>query len=197
MASAKVAKSTIYYPDRAPLRITVEVDLQTSPRDVWDTIVDYESWVQWFPGMIACSESSAGPHGGGSKIGSMRHAELGGLIAEEEIIAWDCDPNDDTKSKVWAFTVCETNHPAIAQCWVERLVLEPIYSNFGKGTDDGATIVGTRVRYAAGIDLVWYARLLLQPILVRSIRQSWQVGLKNIDSYVTKKNNAREVTSNK
>lgn len=187
MTGAKLAKSTIYYPDRAPLRIMVDVDLQASPQDVWDTIVDYESWVQWFPGMVACYESSSTSsrtRGEDTKIGSTRHAEVGGLIAEEEIIAWDCDPNDDTKCKVFAFTIYEINRPAIARCWVERVVLEPLFSNTPPGTDDKGMIVGTRVRYAAGMDLVWYARLLLQPLLVRSIRSSWEVGLKQIDSYI-------------
>lgn len=184
MPGAKVAKSTIYYPDRAPLRITVEVDLQASPQDVWDTVIDYEGWVQWFPGMTTCYESSASGAGKNRKIGSTRHAEVGGLIAEEEIIAWDCDPDDDTKSKMWAFTVYETNRPTIAHCWVERLILEPIFSESNTGTDDRGMLVGTRVRYAAGIDLFWYARLLLQPLLMRSIRSSWEVGLKQIDSHI-------------
>jgi hypothetical protein len=184
MPGAKVAKSTIYYPDRAPLRISVKVDLQASPQDVWDTVIDYEGWVQWFPGMTTCYESSASGAGKTSKIGSTRHAEVGGLIAEEEIIAWDCDPDDDTKSKMWAFTVYETNRPAIAHCWVERLILEPIFSESNTGTDDRGMLVGTRVRYAAGIDLFWYARLLLQPLLMRSIRSSWEVGLKQIDSHI-------------
>ena len=116
----------------------------------------------------------------------MRHVEINGLIAEEEIIAWDCDTDDNSKSKIWSFSVSEISGTAVMKCWVERLVLEPIFDSDKQDSmsNGEGRIVGTRARYAAGIDLVWYANLFLRPLFSRSIRESWQVAFKQLDALV-------------
>jgi hypothetical protein len=36
----EVQKSTIYFPDRAPVQVSLEVKLKASPEQVWNVLID-------------------------------------------------------------------------------------------------------------------------------------------------------------
>jgi Polyketide cyclase / dehydrase and lipid transport len=189
----KVQKSTLYYPDRAPVQVKVQVDLNSSPDDVWKILVDHPTWPQWFPGVKSCFDSTPLPkvaeNNPSYPLGSTRRIDIGGVLFDEEIIAFEASTNDISQPKVWAFSVYETNQP-IVECMVERVVLEPLYSY-----DDVSknSIVGTRARYAAGIQVVWYMPFL-KPVMKRNMRKAWTQGLEQLETYIiqTKKETKKE-----
>mmetsp|Transcript_4277 Transcript_4277/g.7860 ORF Transcript_4277/g.7860 Transcript_4277/m.7860 type:complete len:188 (+) Transcript_4277:75-638(+) len=178
-STTKLNKSTLYYPDRAPAQVTVEADLQSSPGEVWEALVEYPSWKNWFPNVKACFETTPLPKIPSNNkmypLGSTRRIEISDLVADEEIIAFD------EEQKVWAFTVFETNKP-LAKYWVERVVLEPLY-----GDSEGTILVGTRARYAVGIEFLWYTRFV-QPIVLRTIRNDWKQAFSQLDQYLLDRN---------
>ncbi|KAL3905735.1 MAG: hypothetical protein SGILL_009555, partial [Bacillariaceae sp.] len=181
--STKVQKSTLYYPDRAPVRVQVEVDLEAvRPDQVMAQLMNYPSWTKWYPDVQACFESTplskVKQRNPSYPVGSTRQINIGGVVFDEEIIAYENDADsDDRKEKVWAFSVFQTSQ-ALVNCMVERVVLEPIYDN--SNNNDNKVPVGTRVRYAAGLDIVWYLRPILKPIMERSMKQSWRKGFLNL-----------------
>ncbi|KAG7354363.1 polyketide cyclase / dehydrase and lipid transport domain containing protein [Nitzschia inconspicua] len=188
---SKVQKSTLYYPDRAPVRLQLEVDLQSSPEDVWKALLDYPSWPKWFPNVKSCFETTPLPKVADNNpsypLGSTRRIDIGGVVFDEEIIAYDdgSSLNDkERQPKVWAFSVYETSQP-ILNCAVERVVLEPLYK---ENDESGTTVVGTRVRYAGGMDVVWYLPFL-KPILKRNMNQAWKQGLERLDQYISMQQN--------
>ena len=107
-------KSTIYYCDRAPTQVRVEVMLRSSKEDIYGVLVDTPSWTEWYFGMkscenIVCSTEHGGKDEGNENGGSDtttdtseassdtisvrkaavvgRKVEIGNLIAEEEFIS--------------------------------------------------------------------------------------------------------------
>jgi hypothetical protein len=170
----------LYFPERAPdVKIHLDVRLRSSPEDIFSALVDYPKWTEWFPNVEECYEITSLPNikENNSKypVGSSRRITVNGLTCEEEIIALEVN-------KVWALTVSQTNRP-ISRRWVERIVLEPTRDS-DNGDDDGApVVVGTTVRYAVGIELLWYTKLL-RPIISNNIRTSWTKGLHQLDEYI-------------
>jgi hypothetical protein len=171
-----VQKSTLYYPDRAPVQVQVDVELQATPDQILQKLMDCPSWTQWFPDVQSCFESTPLPRVAENNpsypLGSTRQISIGGIIFDEEIIAYD----DDGDEKVWAFSVYETSQ-ALVRCMVERVVLEPVY-------DDKNTVVGTSAHYAAGLELIWYLRPFLKPVLQRSMKKSWKQAFRQLDRYI-------------
>lgn len=157
-----LTKETIDYPDRAPLRVAVEVKLTSSLDNVWTLLTDNPGWVHWFNGVTECEDTSSQNTG----IGATRRIVVNGLHAHEEFIAWE-------PKRLWGFTVTETNR-SFAKRWVERITLEPLPQAGGDGT---------LVHYETGLELLLLAKLF-QPILVRGIRNSWQSSLAGIDDYL-------------
>lgn len=154
----RLTKAPIDFADTAPVRVTVDVDLNTSPADVWSLITDNPGWVNWFDGVTLCENTSAQTSG----IGATRRIVVNGLQADEEFIAWKPE-------RLWGFTVVETNR-SFARRWVERIEITPANS-------------GCHVRYSTGMELLPLAKLF-RPILTRTIRNAWRGGLGNIDSYL-------------
>lgn len=160
-----LSKATIDFPDSAPVRLAVEVELNSSPEAVWNLLIDNPGWVHWFNGVTLCEDTSPQTSG----VGATRRIVVNGLQADEEIIAWE-------PMRRWGFTVVETSR-TFARRWVERVTLEPIEQNGGNGT---------RVRYETGLELLWLAKLF-KPILIRGIRNSWHSSLSGIDAYLATK----------
>lgn len=191
----RVQKSTLYYPDRAPVRVQVEIDLQSSPDDLWHTLVDYPTWPKWFPNVKSCFETTPLPkipdNNPSYPLGSTRQIDIGGIICDEEVIAFDNNPRDRNEEsssiqpKVWAFSVYETSQPLV-ECMVERVVLEPLFDDESKDT-----VVGTRVRYAGGLELVWYLSFL-KPLMQRNMKQAWTQGFRQLDQYVMQQKGSKK-----
>lgn len=158
----KLTKAPIDFPDTAPVRVSVEVNLKSPPKAVWDLLTDNPSWVNWFPGVTLCEDTSQQTTG----VGVTRRIMVNGLQADEEIIAWEPE-------RLWGFTVFETNR-TFARRWVERVEITPT---------SGGSNGGSHVRYSTGLELLTLAKLF-RPILTRGIRKSWSGGLSNIDAYL-------------
>ncbi len=157
-------KSTLSFPDRAPLKIQVEVRVKAAPNDVWDVLMDHPRWVDWYKGMTFCEDTS--PPGKQGLVGSSRKVSVNGLEAQEEFIAL-------IPHKIWAFSVFESSAP-LCQKWVERIVMEP--------TETG----GTRILYQAGLEPRWLGKLL-QQIIVQSTKDAWRRSLEGMDAYIKQK----------
>jgi hypothetical protein len=163
------------------VQVQLQVDLKHTPDDVWKTLVDHSTWPDWFPGVKSCFESTSLPkvaeNNPSYPLGSTRRVDIEGVLFDEEIIAFESSPNDSSQPKVWAFSVYETSQP-IVECMVERVVLEPLH---GAGAEN--CIVGTRVRYAAGIQVVWFMPFL-KPIMKRNIKKAWTQGLEQLERFI-------------
>ena len=162
-------KSTVSFPDRAPLKIRVEVTVRATPRQVWDILLDHPRWVEWYQGMVSCEDTTRPPYTKGI-AGSTRRVVVEGIEATEEFIAL-------IPEKVWAFTVFEASVP-LNKKWVERVVLEPAV--------DGDTTGGTRIIYEAGMEPRWLGKLL-RPFIVKATRDAWRKSLEGIDAYLERK----------
>jgi hypothetical protein len=79
----KVSKATIYFPDRAPVRVAVEeVKLKSSSEDAWNVLIDNPGWVHWYQGVTSCEDMSTTK----GVVGATRRM-VSGLQADEEFIA--------------------------------------------------------------------------------------------------------------
>jgi uncharacterized protein YndB with AHSA1/START domain len=163
-----IKKSTIYFPDRAPIQVSVEVELKSSPQDVWNVLTDSPGWYDWYEGVTSCETTSTTPAG----VGGTRKIVVGGAEFCEEFIAYE-------PMKVWGFSVYDMKPLVIATKMVERVVFEPIEQ------EDGST--GTRLKYAAGIEPTLITKIL-RPWIVYKMTGSWTRSLQGIDAYLEKKN---------
>eukprot|EP00526_Cylindrotheca_closterium_P023423 CAMPEP_0113614318 /NCGR_PEP_ID=MMETSP0017_2-20120614/7101_1 /TAXON_ID=2856 /ORGANISM="Cylindrotheca closterium" /LENGTH=163 /DNA_ID=CAMNT_0000523475 /DNA_START=43 /DNA_END=534 /DNA_ORIENTATION=+ /assembly_acc=CAM_ASM_000147 len=154
----KVEKSTIYFPDRAPVQVSVKVELKASPEQVWKVLIDNPGWVKWYKGVSSCQTTSEK-----EGFGSTRRIVVDGLQVDEEIIGFQ-------ENKLWALSVYQTDKP-VASCWVERLVLEKTEEN------------GTIINYDAGLELLFIPSLI-QCYIVSGIKKSWTRNLAAIDDYI-------------
>lgn len=172
----KLTKTTVNFPDRAPTKISVSVDLEASPAQVWKVLVDTPRWVEWCDGVTVAhdlgdsskssSSSSSTTTSVMQTVGSTRRIVVSGLEVLEEIIALDED------NKVWAFCVYESNVPLWKQL-VERIVLE--------ATESG----GTRATYQLGAEFRLLGKLL-KPLILYNTHAAWTKSLKGIDGHVQK-----------
>lgn len=158
-------KSTLSFPDRAPIKVRVDVKVKATPRQVWDVLMDQPGWVEWYHGMVSCVVTSPPEKNG--RVGFTRKVSVSGMVAEEEFIAL-------VPEKIWAFSVFEMNSP-LGTKWVERIVLEP--------ETDG----GTRIVWEAGIEPRLLGRLF-KSLVVKSMEDAWRNSLEGIDAYLEQKN---------
>ena len=204
----KYEKATASFVDDAPVRTSVVVKLKSLPHQVFDVLVDYPNWTQWFPDVKQCYETSSTASNSSvsnnnnnnntnttSKVGTTRHIEVGPLIAEEEIIAFDdgsgsggASDSDGggggdgrsrktTTNKIFAFTILESNQ-TFTNCWVEMVTLEPIWN------DTASDVVGTKATYSTGLKLCGFLYNCLSFVITESLKKNWNVGLSNIDDYI-------------
>ena len=154
----KLTKADLDFVNSAPVQMKVDVEVNASPQQVWDLLIDTPGWVNWFEGVRSCEVTSAAFDG----LGSTRRININGLRADEEMIGWE-------PSRLFAFTVVATNM-WFARRWVEQVEIVP--------REDG----GSLVQYATGLELLLLARPL-RPIFERGIRQAWETSLPRIDAY--------------
>ena len=187
MPKYSVKKSTIYYPDRSPTTVRVEVLLRSSPQDIYDVLLDTENWTKWYVGMKSSIPLYAGG-GSSSTIPTGRRVVVGDLHATEEFISLQTN-------KVWGFTVYETNLPFFQQL-VERVVLEEIDYSEVDGADDDDTKqqkkTMTKVLYKAGIEFTPILGRLVQPIITRAMYDSWLKSLSSLDDYIAERKKGEE-----
>ena len=153
------------FVDRAPLRIAVDEILNATPEEVFDTLGDAPSWMQWFPNMRHASWITPPPH----DVGSQRRVDVGGLRVSEEFVVWD-------RPHRWGFTFLEVNIP-FARAGVELAELSPAAGG------------GTRVQYTMALDPPAPLRLLA-PVLVPGIRRSLRQGLRGLDRHLADRRRA-------
>jgi hypothetical protein len=111
------------------------------------------------------------------------------ILIDEDLMAFESFPNDIAHQCAGILRL--RNHRLNAECMVELVVLEPL--NDGESND---SIVGTRVWYAAGIQVVWYVPFL-NPILKLNLRRAWTQGLEQLEQYhiiQQKKDGAKHLT---
>mmetsp|Transcript_50597 Transcript_50597/g.122096 ORF Transcript_50597/g.122096 Transcript_50597/m.122096 type:complete len:208 (+) Transcript_50597:253-876(+) len=191
----KYQKATMSFVDDAPVRTSVAVKLKALPHQVFDVLVDYPNWTRWFPDVKQCYETSSTTSSRSdsnhtttttmSKVGTIRHIEVGPLIAEEEIIAFDDGSGSGsadgrrktTTSKIFAFTILESNQN-FTNCWVEMVKLEPIWN------ETASDVVGSKATYSTGLRLCGFLYNCLSFFITESLKKNWRVGLSNIDDYI-------------
>jgi hypothetical protein len=81
----QIKKSTIYFPDRAPIQVSVEVEFKSSPEDVWNVLIDSPGWCDWYEGVTSCETISMTPAG----VGDTRKIVVGRAEFCEEFIAYE------------------------------------------------------------------------------------------------------------
>ena len=203
-------KSTIYYCDRAPTQVRVEVMLRSSKEDIYGVLVDTPSWTEWYFGMkrcenIVCSTEHVGNDEGNengdsdtttyiseasSDTISVRKAavvgrkvEIGNLIAEEEFISLqqpDSGVVGGGDAASWVWAFCVCK----TNLPLFKTMVERVVLN--EETGDKAVGAGdkkTKVVYKAGIEFTWLGTLF-KPIIVRSMHDSWYKSLSGLDAYI-------------
>lgn len=143
----------------APRRVVVEQRVGSGTEPIWAALVDHAGWTAWFPGMKSAVATSDPAHG----VGSTRTVKVGGLVADEEFVAWDPET-------LWAFTIVKTNLP-MAKRFLEQVELVP---------GDGDTVV----RYTGAFEPM----LLTRPIaalIEKQIGAAWTKGLAGLAAHIT------------
>ncbi len=160
---ATYVEQDLAWADRAPLVVESTATVAGSPQEVWDAILDYPRWAEWFPRIARCRSTSEPAYG----VGSTRDVTLsgGGGTVSERFIAWD-------EPEVWAFTA--TAGPPVFTSIVERITIQPL--------DDGRSTVTYRMALAP--------RSLLLPVLKLARGQLAKVlatALGNLDGEVARR----------
>ena len=150
---------TADFAGHAPVRIVTEQELSATPEDVFDTLADAPSWMQWFPGMRHASWITPPPH----DVGAQRRVDVSGLRVTEEFVAWE-------RPHRWGFTFRSVNIP-FTRAGVELAELSPTAAG------------GTHVRYTMALDPPVAVRALA-PLLAPAIRRSLRQGLRGLDRYL-------------
>jgi uncharacterized protein YndB with AHSA1/START domain len=72
--------------DEAPLRIEVAVETALPRKQVWAAFTDAPTWKSWFPGVRESGyPNQERPYG----VGTLRTANVSGMLFEETILAWE------------------------------------------------------------------------------------------------------------
>ncbi len=101
------------YFETAPVRIETRRTLHCTPEELFASFADASHWPRWVPPIEHVEWTSPGPVG----LGSTRRVKMpGGIVGEEEFIAWD-------PGKEMAFIFSRTNVPV--ESFAERYVVEP------------------------------------------------------------------------
>ena len=99
--------------ESAPIRIMNEVEIEASPREVFNVLADADAWPRFLKDVIRAEWASPEPHG----VHSTRKLILKGMTAMEKFIVWD-------PGKRFTFCIVETSAPLVrALC--EDYRLEP------------------------------------------------------------------------
>ena len=145
------------FVDAAPHVARCQVEVSAPINIVWEAILDYPSWVDWFPRMSQCHATSSTVGVGGS-----RRVKVGPLIVEERIVVFE-------PQTAWGFTALRTNLP-VAKKLLEQIELEP---------SDGATLL----TYTGAFDPIVPGRLAAKA-LVGGFTSAWTEGLNELDRYL-------------
>lgn len=203
-----VKKSTIYYPDRSPTTVRVEVLLRSSPQDIYEVLLDNENWTKWYVNMKSCVPlyaANANDYGNTKLPATGRTVIVGDLHAKEEFISLQTN-------KVWGFTVYETNLPFFKQM-VERVVLQEmeiinaeVEVEVEGGDDDDdvkqktttktTTKTMTKVIYKAGIEFTPILGRIFQPIITKAMYDSWSKSLNALDDYILERKKKKTAANN-
>jgi hypothetical protein len=138
--------------DRAPLRQSRTAVVDMPVDQVFGELSGHpEGWPRWLLGVRDCRYEGDGPYG----VGSVRRISLrGGIVAMEEILAWD-------KDRRFAYRVNTVNAPGV-RTFMEEWTVEP--------TTEGQT----QMQWVIGADGTKPLQLLLQlgcPALDRVFKQ--------------------------
>lgn len=144
------------FVDTAEAVLSTDVDLPASIDEVWDVIVDNESWTRWLRG---CSRSSASPEIWDA-AGDTRTVRVGPLRIDEVAVAVE-------RPHTWAMSLVKTNLP-MARAMLEMLELTDSSRN-GE--------VRTEVRWTGAIDRLPYLRPLAGSIETR-LADMWAQSLE-------------------
>lgn len=125
------------FVDTAESVLSTEVDLPASIDEVWDVLVDNESWTHWLAG---CSYSVGSP-AVWDAVGDSRTVRVGPIRIDEVAVAVE-------RPNTWAMSFTKTNLP-MAQAMLEMLELTDTSRN-GE--------VRTEVRWTGAIDRLPYLR---------------------------------------
>lgn len=147
------------FANSAPRKVVVEQRIDTSTGPIWAALVDHPGWTQWYPGMKKCRGTSDPASG----VGSTRTVSVGGLVADEEFVAWEPET-------LWAFSIVKTNLP-MAKRFLEQLELIP-----GEGS--------TLVRYTGAFEPVFITRPIAS-LIEKQVSAGWTEGLGGLATYVT------------
>ena len=72
--------------DEAPMRVEVGVWSVLSRHQLWAAFTDATTWSSWFPDVRSADyPKQSAPYG----VGTVRVADVGGMLFEETILAWD------------------------------------------------------------------------------------------------------------
>lgn len=154
----KLAPVTSSFLEEAKQTVEASVVIAAPVAVVWDAILDYPSWTNWFEGMKSC-EATSTPESG---IGSTRRVVIGPLEVDETFVTWD-------EHKSWGFTVSETNL-ILAKRMLEQVDFEDI------GTSDSPA---TRVTYLGAFEPHWLTFLPF-PLLKRQMAKAWTKSFTNL-----------------
>ncbi len=144
--------------DTAEVVLTTDVDLPASIDEVWDVVVDNESWVRWLAG---CRRVTASPEVWADR-GDTRTVVVGAMKIDEVAVAVD-GPHR------WAMCLTKTTVP-IASAMLEMLELADT-SREGE--------VRTEVRWTGAIDRRAMLRPFAGPIEARLV-EMWGRSLENL-----------------
>ena len=72
--------------DTAPMRFEISVVSPLPLARIWAALIDAPTWAAWFPGVTESSYAvREEPHG----VGTLRRANVSGVLFEETLLAWD------------------------------------------------------------------------------------------------------------
>ena len=113
--------------ETAPNVYVVRAEVKLPRSVVWSAIVDAPTWHEWFPGVRSAGYRGDPPYG----AGTIREADVGGMLMEETMLAWD-------EGRRWAYRIDRSTAP-LAEAQLESTELE----------DEAA---GTLVRWTLALD---------------------------------------------
>ncbi len=131
----KLRSVDVDFVDAAAVVLTTDVDLPASIDEVWEVIVDNQSWPHWLAGCRSMTASRPV----WADTGDTRRADLGILKIDEVAVALD-------QPERWAMSLTRTTLP-IAAAMLEMLELADTSRN-------GET--RTEVRWTGALDRLWY-----------------------------------------
>jgi uncharacterized protein YndB with AHSA1/START domain len=149
-----LAKQTIEWIERAPMRIEARANSTAPPDKVFAVLADHERWPEWFPSVRKVTV--LGP---GAGVGARRRVTIPGSRVDEEFIMW-------TPGERWSFTAYDAR-PRFTRSLVEDCILTPL--------PDG----GTAISYTMYLDPVGITGWLMKRAVGR-IRKNNTHAMQNL-----------------